>query len=80
MREVADQFAVCLLLIHLALLARELELLVHRAKFDQKARGASLCRRDQAIQMQARLPRPREYHVAAGITPVIPQNCIEAGD
>ena len=79
-REIADELAVCLLLIHLPLLARELELLIHRAKLDQKARGAGLRRRNQAIQMQARLCRAREGQVAAGVAPVMPQHFVEADD
>src|SRR5450759_4486197 len=79
-REVPDKLAVRLLLIHLPLLARDLELLVYGAKLDKQMGGSVLCRRDQAIQMQARLPRPGEGRVAAGVTPVAPEDVFEAGD
>ena len=60
MRKIADEFAIRQLQIHLHLLARQPDLRFYEAKFDQKPRRMDFRPGNQAIQVQASLPRARQ--------------------
>ena len=71
MRQVADQFAVGLLLLQQALLAAGFQLLVDRPHLDEQTAIGHVDRRHGAIHLQRRTVRLLQFDVLAGVGPAI---------
>ncbi|OPZ04581.1 MAG: hypothetical protein BWZ09_01707 [Alphaproteobacteria bacterium ADurb.BinA305] len=76
-REVADELAVGLLLVQQLLLARDAQLRVDRAEFEQQAHACGVDRRHRAVEPQRLGVAALHADVLAGVAPVGAQRVVE---
>ena len=76
-REAANQLAVRLLLLEQALLARDLELLIDVAEFEQQDRAGNIDDRNGARKVQARLAADADLELLLGVRRAVGQRLFD---